>query len=474
MNNKKIILVASLVMTLTISGAVTNRAKGSEVEKANVQWTTMAQDFLKPMGKSRLVVDSFPAMRTRNSFHAWKKDVSAPGHKTGFWMRYQTDDSMGSPNIETLRNARKYLKARPKAKSDEIVKSETIENGGKSTQDIPKVVPEEIIRPDIVEQTEESSQDTPKVVPEAVTKPEAPVNAGKPSQETPKVVPEVTVKPETAPNTDPKAQDTPTVVPEEITKPVINEKTEETAQPVPVVVPAKISKGTILQMTTTAENSTTTLQYNYAENFGDGRGITFGIIGFTTGTYDGNVLIKHYTTLNRNNNLARFIPALDAIDKLPHNGNDGDSNNSTAGLDGFIEAVQNNTDPFFRQAQLDKMDELYWNPAVKLFNSIGAKNPLTQAFIYDMTVKHGYYGAQNFVTKASNALGGDPGKGIDEKVYLIKLMDLRETYLKNTNNPGVDRVAAFRRILTSGNVGLVTPFNFTVYGDTFKIDGNVY
>lgn len=197
------------------------------------------------------------------------------------------------------------------------------------------------------------------------------------------------------------------------------------------------------------------------------------IIGFTTGTYDGNELINHYTTLNSNNNLARFIPALDAIDRLPHTGNDGDSNNSTAGLDGFIQAVQGNTDPLFRQAQLDKLDQLYWNPAVKLQSSIGAKNPLTQAFLYDMTVNHGQSGAQNFISKATYALGGTPGTGIDENTYLKKLMELRETYLKNTGNPGADRVAAFRRILDTGNVRLLTPFNFTVYGDTFKIDGNI-
>ena len=48
------------------------------------------------------------------------------------------------------------------------------------------------------------------------------------------------------------------------------------------------AKNATLQMTTTLENSDTQLQFNYAENINDGRGITFGIIGFCTGTYDGN------------------------------------------------------------------------------------------------------------------------------------------------------------------------------------------
>ena len=49
-------------------------------------------------------------------------------------------------------------------------------------------------------------------------------------------------------------------------------------------------KGACLQMTTFCENApATTLQYNYAQNINDGSGITFGCIGFTTGTYDGNI-----------------------------------------------------------------------------------------------------------------------------------------------------------------------------------------
>ncbi len=226
-------------------------------------------------------------------------------------------------------------------------------------------------------------------------------------------------------------------------------------------------------MTTACENSTTDLQYNYAENIGDGRGVTFGFVGFCTGTYDGNMLIKYYTQLNPNNNLAKYIPALDAIDRGSHSQNGGDSNPSTAGLDGFIQAVNSNTDPLFKQAQIYMADQLYWNPAMKLADSIGAKNPLTQAFIYDMSVNHGEDGAQDFINKAKSALGGTPATGVNENTFLSKLMDLRYSYLKTEDSAGSDRVNAFRRILTSGNVNLSAPFSFTVYGDTFTIDGEI-
>lgn len=233
-------------------------------------------------------------------------------------------------------------------------------------------------------------------------------------------------------------------------------------------------KAVALQLTTANENSTTVFQYNYGEYLGDGRGITFGIVGFTTGTYDGNVLIKYYTSLNPQNSLAKYIPALDAIDGLPHTGNDGDSNDSTEGLDGFIEDIQSNTDPLFRQAQIDKMNDHYWMPAVKLYKELGAMYPLTQAFLYDMTVNHGKMGAKRMVEATSLELGGAPATGVDERLYLDKLMDRRYDYLVSTGNKGADRVNAYRRILEAGNVELLTPLHYTVYGDLFLIDGNVY
>lgn len=248
----------------------------------------------------------------------------------------------------------------------------------------------------------------------------------------------------------------------------------ETPADLPSYVVSPQQKAVALQLTTANENSTTFFQYNYAEYLGDGRGITFGIVGFTTGTYDGNVLIKYYTKLNPENSLARFIPALDAIDALPHTGNDGDSNDSTEGLEGFMEAVQSNTDPLFRQAQIDKMNDHYWMPAVNLYEDLGAKYPLTQAFLYDMTVNHGKLGAKRMIDRTNIDLGGSPATGVDEKDYLSRLMDTRYSYLVSTKNPGSDRVNAYRRILEEGNLDLVTPIQYSVYGDDFIIDGNVY
>ena len=229
-------------------------------------------------------------------------------------------------------------------------------------------------------------------------------------------------------------------------------------------------KNVILQITTTCENSDTKLAFNYAENIGDGRGITFGCIGFTTGTYDGNMLIKHYTKLNPNNTLAKYIPALDKIDKESHpNGLNG----NTKGLENFIKDVKACTDPLFKQAQIDLLNELYWNPALNLANSIGVKNQLTLAFIYDMCVNHGEDGARSLVNKAKSKVGGTPKDGVNENTFLSALFDYRTTYIQQDWAGGVDRVNGFRKLLNANNLNLTPPFKFTVYGDTFTIDGNI-
>ena len=231
-------------------------------------------------------------------------------------------------------------------------------------------------------------------------------------------------------------------------------------------------KRTCLQLTTACENGSTVFNYNYAENIDDGRGITFGIIGFTTGTYDGNELIKYYTQLNPNNNLAKYIPALDKIDSGTRDAED--KSDDVTGLANFINDVKACDDPLFKQAQLYELDTNYWNPAVKLTDSIGAKNNLTLAFIYDMCVNHGADGAQDFINNVKENMNGTPATGINENEFLSKFMEYRYDELADEDPQGKNRVNAFRELLTSGNIDLKTPFEFTVYRDTYKIDGNVY
>ncbi len=224
------------------------------------------------------------------------------------------------------------------------------------------------------------------------------------------------------------------------------------------------TKEAAVQMTTTLENSQTNPAWNYAENIGDGRGITFGCIGFCTGTYDGNILIKYYTSLNPDNPLAKYIPALDKIDAGPHTAAGGDGNPSTAGLDGFIKDVQNCDNPLFKTAQLYELDQLYWNPAQEQFKKLGYKYALTQALLYDASVRLGPYGMQSLVKKSTAS---------DEIQFCKNFISQYTSVLKNEGLGDTSRMTGFTQVLNSGNYNLVTPYTFTAYGDKFTITGDL-
>lgn len=227
------------------------------------------------------------------------------------------------------------------------------------------------------------------------------------------------------------------------------------------------------QMLAVCENSQTQLKWNYAENINDQRGITFGAIGFTTGTYDGNALIKYYTTLNPNNNLAKYIPALDAIDAGRHTYNDADSSDSIIGLDNFIKDVNSNTDPLWVTAQLHEIERMYWNPTVATWNAIGANNELTLAYLYNANVRFGNDGMHKFVDGATIACGGTPATGINENTYLTAIMAQMDAQIAREGLGDNDRSKGFKILQAEGNLNLTTPFEFTQYGDSYIITGNL-
>ena len=238
-----------------------------------------------------------------------------------------------------------------------------------------------------------------------------------------------------------------------------------------VISPGLREKSVALSLVAIAENSQTSPVFDYAENIGDGRGITFGIIGFTTGTYDGNEWLHEYTNLNPENRLAKYIPAMDAIDAGPHP--DG-MNDDLTGLDDFITDFHASlNDPYFKQSQLDKMDELYWDPSVDTARELGIKQVIALSQIFDASIQHGTEGMADIAAQANSALGGSPKDGIDELLWLTRFLDIRREVLSQDPswNESVDRVEMYRRLLQSGKYSLKTPFIATCYGDTFTVTG---
>ncbi len=230
-------------------------------------------------------------------------------------------------------------------------------------------------------------------------------------------------------------------------------------------------KDTIFKLTSIFENSTTTLQYTYVENIGDGRGLTFGFAGFCSGTYDGTMFLKEYRTLNPNNILVKYIPAFERIDSLPH---PGGLCNDTTGLANFpadFRACGN--DPAFKEAQHNLVNRLYWNPSQEAAGQIGAQYAITAGELYDSFINHGASGAWDIINRTNNAVGRI-SSGTNEKTWLNKFLEIRYGILAAdpTWSQAVDRVKVYQKLLnTDNNVNLSRPITVTCYGDTFTISG---
>lgn len=231
-------------------------------------------------------------------------------------------------------------------------------------------------------------------------------------------------------------------------------------------------RDTIYKLTSIFENSTTTLQYTYVENIGDGRGLTFGFAGFCSGTYDGTMFLKKYQALNPNNILVKYIPAFERIDSLPH---PGGLCSDTTGLANFpVDFGACGNDPAFIQAQHNLVDELYWNPSQSAVNQIGVQYAITAGELYDSFINHGESGAWDIINQTNNAVGRI-SNGTDEKTWLNKFLSIRYGILASdpTWSEAVDRVKVYQKLLnTDNNVNLVRPITVTCYGDTFTITGD--
>ncbi|MFD7641567.1 chitosanase [Kitasatospora sp. NPDC059795] len=217
------------------------------------------------------------------------------------------------------------------------------------------------------------------------------------------------------------------------------------------------------ELVSSAENSTLDWrsQYPYVEDIGDGNGYTAGIIGFCSGTGDLADVITRYTALKPNNILAKYLPALAALDgSASHQGLD------PTFVGDWRLAAQ---DPLLQQAQNEERDRQYFTPSVQQAKTDGL-HALGQFAYYDALVVHGPVG---FATIRTAALGKarTPATGGDETAFLNAFLDARKAYMlaadPNRNTSRID--TAQRVFLQAGNLDLRPPLNWKVYGDSYTI-----
>jgi chitosanase len=225
------------------------------------------------------------------------------------------------------------------------------------------------------------------------------------------------------------------------------------------------SKEIAMQLVSSAENSSLDWrrQYRYIEDIGDGRGYTAGIIGFCSGTGDMLQVVKAYTRDAPGNPLARFLPALRAV-----NGTDSHQGLGRPFVKAWRKAAK---DPVFQAAQDHERDRTYFDPAVALAKKDGL-GALGQFAYYDAAVVHGFNGLKQIRKRALDH-ADPPAAGEAEEFWLAAFLKerLREMKKEPAHAEQLDRITKTqRRFLREGNLALEPPLRWTVNQTEFHID----
>lgn len=224
------------------------------------------------------------------------------------------------------------------------------------------------------------------------------------------------------------------------------------------------------RITSTFENATLLIQYDYVENIGDGRGLTVGRAGFTSGTGDLLLFVRRYTELRPDNALASFLPALEAVN----------GTGSEEGLGGFAEAWHRESRRAEQRGLQDRLvDELYFEPAMKYSRKAGLRTPLGQAIMWDTMIQHGAGGEHGTKALVAETRASVPDAAGDEGAWLRAFLDVRLRHLvrayegtpTEADGASQSRVDALRSLVAAGKWSLQEPLAWEVYGEEFRLGG---
>lgn len=222
------------------------------------------------------------------------------------------------------------------------------------------------------------------------------------------------------------------------------------------------------------ENNTPVLQYDFADVLGDGRGLTAGRAGFTTGTQDLLLVVERYRELSPVNDLAKYIPRLRVLARQ--------WSGSTGGLRGLEKAWQvAAADPKFRQAQDDVVDSLYLNKAKRYAKRLGISTPLGLLILTDSIIQHGFGsdpdGLPALIKRTSRKVGGTPARTVSEYTWLSEFLMCRRLTLESASNyasrkvwaESTGRIDTLEQLLESGLWGLDQEVVVNPWGTVFSL-----
>jgi chitosanase len=222
------------------------------------------------------------------------------------------------------------------------------------------------------------------------------------------------------------------------------------------------------QLISLFENSTIEFQYSYGEVLGDGRGVTAGRAGFTTGTGDAYIVVQQYTNKVPKNPLAKYLPELKRLLTA-------ENRDDISGLRGFIKAWESAAgDPLFRSIQDRIMEQMYYVPSIVHANRQGLRFALSRAVLYDTIIQHGNGDDPDslsaLLTETQRRAGGTPQMGIKERDWLRTFLAVRRAHLSNAHDPttrkgwaeSVTRVDVWSYIADRENYNLTGPIPIRV------------
>lgn len=225
-----------------------------------------------------------------------------------------------------------------------------------------------------------------------------------------------------------------------------------------------------------AEDSQLDYDQNYnsvSGDISDGRGITAGIIGFTTGTGDMNNMLGYYNKISPNNHLAGYKDHMDHI-------------NGKQFKKDWHNAYKDDKDRFIK-AQNHEVKKEVMNDAVKYAKKDGLSQ-LGQYIYFDALVKHGpgnnyqdaprEWGFQAIRHYAQENNVKTPAEGGDESKYLKNFVGKRydATNDENDHNPDMDTDGTTDRLdfqmqqLDNGNLDLALPLSFKMNNTPFDLN----
>ena len=228
------------------------------------------------------------------------------------------------------------------------------------------------------------------------------------------------------------------------------------------------------QVVSVFENDTPVIDYAYAENLDDGRGITAGRAGFTSATGDLLEVVERYTRIVPVNPLTAYLPRLRELAE-----EESDSVEGLEGLeDAWAVAAEN---PAFREVQDEVVDDEYYWPAVSHADDLGLTFPLGLLCLFDTCIQHGDGddpdGLPAIIGRTNTQAGGAPAEGVDEHDWLEAFLAIRRSVLLDPYDPdtrevwaeSVGRVDALTAVFASGNTALTPPIEINPYGTPFVL-----